>query len=558
MKHRLTCRGLHALAPLFVAGLTALASTPSPAQALPGAGTILQQVQPSLPPLPPRNRQGLTLEAPAEAALPSSTPFIVKRLRIAGNVRFDAQTLHALVADAEGRTLRLSDLGDLARRITRHYQANGYPLARAIVPPQTLDEAGEVTLQVIEARYGRITVDNQARVRTSLLDDTLAAVQPGQAIEQAGLDRALLLLTDIPGLLVQATVRPGSAVGTADLQVSATPTAAVAGEAVADSYGSRYTGRLRLGGSISVFGPLQQGDVLSANLLASGRGMNYARLGYELLLNGQGTRAGASVSTLRYALGEAQAPLGAHGMAQVAGLSASQPFVRGRDLNLSGRLALETLRLRDHVDASAIRADRRLRSLTLGLSGDAGAFAGSLAWQGGHVGFEDAAAAQADAATVKTQGSFEKWNAALTLQQPLGEGRLALSLSGQAARRNLDPSAKMTGAGPGAVRAYETGALSGDQGLLATAEFRFGLGASDAGQVTGLAFVDLAHLTINREPWSAGPNTAALRGAGLGLQWSAGGPVSARAYVAAPLGQRPAQLTGSRPARAGAELRFAS
>ena len=42
--------------------------------------------------------------------------------------------------------------------------------------------------------------------------------------------------------------------------------------------------------------PLRRGDVLGLGGLSSGSGVNYGRVSYESLLNGQGTRGGAAYS----------------------------------------------------------------------------------------------------------------------------------------------------------------------------------------------------------------------------------------------------------------------
>ena len=54
-----------------------------------------------------------------------------------------------LVADAEGRSLTLSRIEGLAKRITDYYHAHGYPLARAVIPPQTIED-GVVEIRVNE------------------------------------------------------------------------------------------------------------------------------------------------------------------------------------------------------------------------------------------------------------------------------------------------------------------------------------------------------------------------------------------------------------------------
>jgi len=141
------------MGPLFAALLAAF--SPLAAQAAepvpPSAGSILQQIHPIKPPLPPPTETGLTIEREDGARLPPGAPFEVKTVRISGNTLFDTATLHALVADAEGKSLTLSQLSELAARITGYYHNHGYPLARAIIPAQVIRN-GIVNLEIIEAR----------------------------------------------------------------------------------------------------------------------------------------------------------------------------------------------------------------------------------------------------------------------------------------------------------------------------------------------------------------------------------------------------------------------
>ena len=61
---------------------------------------------------------------------------------------------------------------------------------------------------------------------------------------------------------------------------------------------------LRIAGTINLLNPLRHGDVLTLSGLSSGSDLtNYARIGYNFLLNGQGTHIGAAYSDLHYVLG---------------------------------------------------------------------------------------------------------------------------------------------------------------------------------------------------------------------------------------------------------------
>ncbi|MDP1634334.1 MAG: ShlB/FhaC/HecB family hemolysin secretion/activation protein [Gallionellaceae bacterium] len=514
----------------------------------------MQQIRPVEPPAPLPDGTGLKIDPGAAAQLPASAPFTVSSIRIAGNRLFDTATLHALVRDAEGKELTLSQLGELAARITAYYRDHGYPLARAFIPAQTIRD-GLFTIEVIEARYGRIGLDNRSTVRDKLLEATLSGLQSDQPIEQSALDRSLLLLSDIPGIVNSATLRPGEATGTSDLLVESAAGAAVSGNLMLDGYGNRYTGRARAGGTVNFINPLHMGDILGASVMFSGKGMNYGRLSYESLLNGYGTRAGASWSSMRYVLGDTLEPLNAHGSAQVTGLWARHPLVRSRNANISAQMQYEHKQLRDHIDMFGFRTDRHLENWTASLSGDMrdtllsdSINTWNLGWTSGSVGFDDPAAQLADALTAGTQGGFSKWNAAFTSLQGLSPANeLYLAVMGQWANSNLDSAEKMVVGGPATVRAYDTGAASGDEGYFAGIEFRHMHQGAWNGRWQGVLFIDTGHLKINRNTWVSGTNSATLSGAGIGLNWNGPERWSGRIHVAKPIGPTPELLGSNRP-----------
>jgi hemolysin activation/secretion protein len=522
---------------------------------VPGAGSILQQTQPVMPPVPSATGTGLAIEQPGGGTLPPSAPFLVKAIQLSGNTAFDTPTLHTLVAEAEGKSLTLPQLGRVAARITDYYHSHGYPLDRAIIPAQTIKD-GMVRIVIIEARYGQIALDNRSRVVDPLLQATLAPLQSGQAISDAPLDRALLLLSDIPGVAVVPTLKPGETVGTSDLQVQTDPTPALTGNAALDNDGNRYTGRARLGGTVSAIDPMQHGDTLSLSGLTSGD-MDYGSLSYDSLLNGEGTRLGGAYSALHYILGDTLAPLDGHGSAEVESLWVKQVFVRTPTINLYGQLQYDHKQLDDAIGASDLHTDRHLDNGTASLAGDVrdrllsgGVNTWSLGWTSGRIGFDDASAQLADAATANTQGRFSLWNVNLSrLQHVSASDALYVAISGQWSNANLDPAEKMIAGGAYTVRAYDMGVLSADSGILASAEWRHDLGELWHGHMQALGFADREHVTINHTVWAAGPNTATLSGAGVGLNWSWSGQWNAKASIAAPLGSTPTLIGTNNSAR---------
>ncbi|MGB6450472.1 MAG: POTRA domain-containing protein, partial [Steroidobacteraceae bacterium] len=239
------------------------------AQAQPPSGGQLQQ-QLTLPPAPANaSIPSLEIEQPGEKRSASTAPIPVKVIEVTGNTLLSTAQLHALVASAEGKTLNLAQLQALAGRITAFYHRHGYPLARAYVPAQRIVN-GKVTLAVLEARYGQVRLDNRSTTSDRPLRETLAPLASGAPVSEDTLDRALLLMSDIPGVIVNSTLRPGTATGTSALDVDVTSGQPYAGLVAVDDYGNRYTGLTRGTGRLDANGLLGEGDQLIVNLLTSG------------------------------------------------------------------------------------------------------------------------------------------------------------------------------------------------------------------------------------------------------------------------------------------------
>jgi hemolysin activation/secretion protein len=507
-------------------------------QGVPNSGTILQQVQPALPPALSTKGPTVQVAPVAKGGLSASAPFKVDTIRIVGNTAFSTGTLHALVSAAEGTSMTLPQLEALAARITAYYQRNGFPLSRAAIPVQTVAGAS-VTIQVLEARYGAVRVNNRSQVSNPLLEATTAALQTGQDIGERGLDRTLLLLSDIPGVGVNAILKPGTDIGTSDLDIITSHNPAAFANLALDNAGNRYIGRTRLSGSVDLVNPLHRGDILTATVVSTGKRMKYGRMSYDTLVNGAGTRAGLAYSAVRYKLGDQVRALDANGTADVASAWIRHPLVRARQANVYVELQYDDKQLRDRIDLSGVRTDRDLTNWVLSLNGDlrddflgGGANRWSVSWTAGDVNFQDLTARVADAGSARTEGGYAKWNANFSRIQTVTPGTMFyLNLAGQWSDANLDSAEKLSIGGPYTMRAYDIGALSGDTGYFATVELRHDLGLFAAGRWEATAFIESVRTRINRDAWTRSDNRATLSGAGIGLSWV--GPDGWRASLSA-------------------------
>ena len=500
---------------------TALAAPPD---LTPGAGQLLQQLPTPL--LPAAALPDVRMAAPQKTAVDDSHVFLVDSIEVIGNTLVGADKIREIVAGYEHTDITLRKAGELADSITGLYQKAGYPLARAIIPAQTLS-GGKLKIEVIEARYGKATLTNSSLVGDRILDATLASIQSGQVVEQSQLDRTILLLSDVPGVKVDATLSPGAEIGTTDLDISTLPAARISGSGVLDNAGNRYTGRVRASANVAVASPFGIGDQVTGNFLTSGSGLNDVAVGYSAPIYDASNRLGADLSALNYKLQDGLGRLDAHGTASVADFWGTHAFVRGTSQDLAGRLEFAHKQLDDTIGVADVRTNRHTDSLTVTLSGDyrdqfwgGGLTSISLSGTTGQLGFDSADAAAVDAKTAKTSGGYGKVDLTISRLQSLDlDTSLYLSLASQVASSNLDSSEQLTVGGPNSVRGYEVGTVSGDSGDFLTVELRRRLGMLSPGLWQAKAFVDTGYLEINQHQWVPGPNSTHLTSAGIGLDW---------------------------------------
>ncbi|GLQ45810.1 hypothetical protein GCM10007862_08610 [Dyella lipolytica] len=471
----------------------------------------------------------------------------MREIQVTGNTALPTSTLHTLVAPEEGKNLTLNDLDELADRITDTYHAHGYPLATAYVPAQTLQN-GVVRIAVVEAHYGHVTLQNQSAVADHVLNATLSPLQSGQPVTDFRLERSLLLLSDVPGATVNSVMRPGTEIGSSDLLVDVTPAPRYTGTLGLDDFGNRYTDRVRLSGTFAVNGLFHQGDVLDFSGVTSGSGMNYGRIGYKYLLNGEGTVLGAAVTDLDYHLGNGLQSLHAHGTAQVASINLSQPFIRNTAGNLYGQVEFDHKRLHDDIDIANVETNRHTNSWTATLAGDQRDITGvtnfNVSGTYGRLYFNNLFAEFADFLGARTAGSYTKFNLSLSRLQQFGRtDALYVGFSGQWSNKNLDTSEQFYLGGPSTVRGYDVGAISGARGDLVNIEYRHDFTVAPMpGPWQASIFLDSGHVVAYKTPFLLGPNYARLNSIGLGLHWVASDNWVLSASVAKPIGNRPLLL----------------
>ena len=502
------------------------------AQSLPDAGS-LQQGAPSESParLPVPGRP-----APAEALKdppPSTGPQVtVRRFVLDARIALDDAVIQAAVAPYIGRPVRYEELQAAAQAVALAYRQAGWVVI-AVLPEQDVSD-GEVRITVTNALFGGVTMrDGEALgLRIQNIESYVTAQQtPLQPLRMAAVERAMLLINDLPGVGASGVLRAGQYTGETDLLVQTEPSARLSGDLSLDNTGARSTGYQRAVANWTKAGLLTWGDQFSANLVHTftayqSDGSDYQRVGYSLPLGYEGWRLALGGSVFSYRLVSSEfAGLGFSGDSDAWDMELTYPLLRNQSKNLYLMARAE----QKHVDnqganitVSRYRSEEQSWGLRGNLFDDLGAgasSAASLIVGSGFLDLRDSPTESTDATTTATNGTFTRLRYSLSRDQGLGRGFSAFAaVNGQTADKNLDSSAKFYLGGSNGVRAYPASEGSGYQGFVLNLEARW----KPSADWQLAALYDYGYVTVNHDNSYSGASTLneyALQGYGLSATW---------------------------------------
>lgn len=444
------------------------AAPPAWGQAGVTPGRVIDTIQDRQPPLPPTPPEVIFPQTRPDAVHDPAAPrFTVNAFAFVGNTVFSERLLKRVVDGYVDQQLNLHDLNRAADAVTRHYRDNGYPIARAIIPAQKVEQ-GVVRIEVIEGRIANIAVAGNRRYASQALVERMETLKSGELIGLAALERSLLLLNDLPGLSARATLQPGAEFGSTDMLIRAEEKSFNASLSF-DNAGRREVGEHRVDASFDLHNPLAFGDQVNLRLIRAEHDLlTYWRAGYSVPIGRDGMRLGAVVSRTDYRIAGAFAALGIEGDVTNYELTWNWPYVRSRRRNMVFGLGLRhTETSQRTLGVETTKTQINLASATLYNN-----------WV-----HEDSSSTNA---TVIVSGNGRK--NPYGLRQDAQYGKLEIDANHlRAATRNWDfflrgnfvvsrdalaDTEKFALGGPSSVRGYRASELRGDWGWLATAELR--------------------------------------------------------------------------------------
>ena len=379
-----------------------------------------------------------------------------------------------------GRTVSQADLVAIAGKISDLYRDAGYHLSRAIVPPQDIKN-GRIQIQVIEGKIAEIVLKGEGTEQFGVR----ALLHPA-AVEQASrlatLERQLLLVNELPGVLIADTALEEIGVATGRFRlILYVKTWHISTALGLDNLGTSAVGPLQAYSTSALNSYFVHGDTLGLSLSTNPVDppeLRFGRLSYDAPGGVNGVRLGAAASYSEVWPSDERKQFNTRIQTETYEIRGSIVPMLSRisSLRLTATAGLSDVSERDslgtnyndHIRTVGLIADYKLDDALGGLN-----YATVALRQGIDV---LGASHKGDAFLSRdnTSANFSLLNFVFARYQKLSDAwSLKISAAGQLASTALLASQQFYLGGMAFGRGYDSGEVSGDNGLAGSLELRF-------------------------------------------------------------------------------------
>lgn len=517
---------------------------------VPNAGSLnreleQRQIQPEAKPSGELFNQAV--KSPYTAQYKQGLKFPLTRVQILdrNNQEVITDELAHILKNYVGKEVSLSDLSNLANEISEFYRNNNYLVAKAILPPQEIEQ-GTVKILLLKGNVGEIRLQNHSALSNkfvSRLSNT--TVNTSEFILKDELEKFALTINDVPGVNAGLQLSAGKKVGEANLLIKINDAKRFSGYVSVDNQGNKYTGRYRLAAGTKVNNLTGWGDELKLDLLSSNQAnLKNARIDYSSLIDGYSTRFGVTANYLHYKLGGNFKSLQSQGHSHNLGAYLLHPTIRTPNFRLSTKVSFNHQNLTDEQQAVTVKQKRKINSLTVGIDGSwnlikDGTTYFSLSTLFGNLANQTNEKQHYTPEDFQPKSHFTVYNYRLSHEQILPKSfAFNIGINGQFADKTLESSQKMLLGGLSGVRGHQAGAASVDEGHLIQTEFKHYLPVFSQSVLVSSLFYDygLGKYYKKGQFLAQGvKNSVKLQSVGAGLSLSDIGNYAINASIAKPL-----------------------
>jgi len=377
-------------------------------------------------------------------------------------------------------TVSQADLVAIAGNISDLYRKAGYHLSRAIIPPQDIKN-GRVRIRVIEGKIAEIVLNGEGAEQFGIRA-LLAPVAAEQTSRLETLERQLLLVNDLPGVRITDTALEEIGVATGRFRLIVyLKTWHISTALGLDNLGTSAVGPLQAYSTSALNSYFADGDTLGLNLSTNPVNppeIRFGRLSYDAPVGVNGVRLGAAASYSEVWPSDERKQFNTRIQNETYEIRASIVPLLSR---ISSLRLTATAGFSDVSERSSLGTNYSDHIRTVGLIADYKLHDGLGGWNYLTVALRQGidvlgASHKGDALLSRDDASsnFSLLNFAFARYQKLSDvWSLKIAAAAQLASAALLTSQQFYVGGTAFGRGYDTGEVSGDNGLASSLELRF-------------------------------------------------------------------------------------
>jgi hemolysin activation/secretion protein len=498
-----------------------------------------QRVPESIPGL--NSNFDFRLESTERSPIPKavdSIKFKLNDIQIEGSSIYSEDQLRYLFEPLLKREVVLEDVRGVADKLELKYREKGYFLARVFIPPQQV-KGGKVNIKVIEGYIASILVEGASEELRATVKRRLTPLLDKKPIDLPSLERALLLLNDLPGVRGSGLLRAGQEFGSTDLVVQI-DYSNFSGVVSANNQSSRALGPVILSSAYQFRGLLSLSDELTLQLGISSDGheLSTQSVRYQMPFGRDGLIASIGLISSVARPGANFAALGLQSNVLSSNLSARYPLVRARSGSVFAELGFNYVDSRTSSQGTPLFQESYLTH-SAGLQFTDVRSALGLTQLG--LGVSRASGVNATlASTDNYDPSLRKYTYNMHHVISFESGLYAqVDLQGQWADKPLLSGERIAFGGAGIGKGFDPSTIVGDRGAGSSLEAGWGRmtvapWGNNSGQFQIFGFHDNATAKILSTD-STPTSDVNIQSSGVGLRWLGSDGVRSTAYLAKPM-----------------------
>jgi hemolysin activation/secretion protein len=461
---------------------------------IPPAASVVPQGSPIpriLPLSPPAVRPDVIAPLPSARSgeMPNQAVGVTS-VAVDGVTAYPLEAIMRFTAGLIGPAVPLAQIDAARLAILGHYRADGFVLTAVSA---ILDAAGHLRFVVTEGRIASVKLDGDIGPAGTQVLRFLNRLTEAPVIDNATLERYLLLAQDVPGVTLHAVLEPSTGQPGALNLIAQVERSPVAGLATVDNRAFNQTGPIEFLGVADVNSFTQYGEKTEISYYHTfPNSQNFAQASTEAFVGSSGLKLRAYGGAGSVVPSGSLAITGYDAMTTVFGLVASYPVIRSRqqtlnvytsfdglDSNVSTNLTgVEAQQSYDAVRAFRLGEEFALSDVMLGADRSAVNVLHARFSQGVPILGAATNGGAPTAARLNEQGDFGKIDfeasRTQTLFVPWSSANVAILalLTGQWSANILPPSEQFYLGGARFTRGYYAGQVPGDKALAATTELQ--------------------------------------------------------------------------------------